>query len=344
MRTAPLLSLGAGDRTPTLNAVRTLPEDLEVGDVISSLAEGWDFEVETADYAAVGGGSYHWVVRNSKGERGFVTVDHLDRKPWFGDTHDSVFEGLRGAFDTALGLREGGLDFVVAPLRATRRETLRRVGPRYTLALFPFVDGQAGQFGKYDPAERAAILAMLAALHRATPPASARRIDLELPGRRELESALRELNQPWSGGPLSEPARELFGPHASYIAELLGLFDRLRAAVASRSTNWVMTHGEPHAANVMHTGEDYALIDWDTVAVAPPERDLWMLSDDAADREVDEDAVIFFRLTWTLADIAAFTDLLRSPHRQSADTEKAYDALTHYFTTRDRWEALLHSP
>lgn len=67
-----------------------------------------------------------------------------------------------------------------------------------------------------------------------------------------------------------------------------------------------------------------------------------MLVDDAiVGGEVDRDAMNFFRLTWTLADIAAFTEVLRSPHRRSADTEKAYDALTYYFATRDQWAALL---
>jgi spectinomycin phosphotransferase len=331
--------------------VRALPEEFEPDALAGFLADGWGFDVEFADYAPVGGGSYHWVVRDREGTRSFVTVDHLDRKPWFGDERDSVFEGLRGAFDTALALRDGGLDFVVAPIPANGGETVRRIGPRYTVALFPFVSGQAGRFGEYDTPERAAILTMLAGLHRATPPASARTIDLELPGRRELESALRELNQPWSGGPFSEPARELIAPNASYVAELLALYDRLAAEVASRSTNWVVTHGEPHAANVMHTDGGYVVIDWDTVALAPPERDLWMLVDDspeaattyadATGHEVNQNAVNFFRLTWTVADIAAFTTLLHSPHRESSDTKKAYDAVMHYVTTREQWAVLL---
>jgi thiamine kinase-like enzyme len=320
-------------------------------ELVGLLADGWSFDLAAADYAAVGGGSYHWVVRDLDGTRGFVTVDDLDRKPWLGDTRESVFDGLRRAFDTAVALRDYGLGFVIAPILTSRGETVRRIAPRYSIALFPFVDGQAGRFGEYGAAERAAIVKMLAELHRATPPVSPRRVDLELPGRSELDSALRELNQTWSGGPLSEPARKLLAPHASYVAELLALFDRLSAVVASHSPNWVVTHGEPHAANVMRTGESHVLIDWDTVALAPPERDLWMLVDDSAEaatsyadatgHEVDQDAVNFFRLTWTLADVAAFTDLLRSPHRQNADTEKAREALTYYVTTRDRWAALL---
>jgi spectinomycin phosphotransferase len=331
--------------------VRALPEDFEAGALISALADGWGFGVEAADYAAVGGGSYHWVVKDPEGTRSFVTVDDLDRKPWLGDTRESAFDGLKHAFDTAVALRDGGLDFVVAPIPTSRGETVRRIGPRYTIALFPFVDGEAGRFGEYDTRERAAIVTMLAELHRATPPVSARRIDLELPGRPELETALRELDQTWSGGPLSEPARQALERHASYVAELLALRDRLSSDVASRSTNWVVTHGEPHAANMMRTGESHVLIDWDTVALAPPERDLWMLVKDTAidlsryvdatGHEVDQVAAHFFRLTWDLEDVASFTDVLRSPHRDSADTARAYDGLSFYVTTRDRWAALL---
>jgi spectinomycin phosphotransferase len=143
------------------------------------------------------------------------------------------------------------------------------------------------------------------------------------------------LDETWSGGPFSEPARQALARHASDVAELLALADRLAADVARRGTDWVVTHGEPHAGNVMWTGERHVLVDWDTVALAPPERDLWMLVDDAAA------ASSYFRLRWDLADLAAFTHELRSPHRHSEDTVKAFDALTYYVAVRDRWAALL---
>jgi hypothetical protein len=52
-------------------------------------------------------------------------------------------------------------------------------------------------------------------------------------------------------------------------------------------------------------------------------------------------AMDFFRLTWDLGDLAAYTHVLRSPHRHSDDTEKAYDGLTKCVAIRDRWAALL---
>jgi hypothetical protein len=65
---------------------------------------------------------------------------------------------------------------------------------------------------------------------------------------------------------------------------------------------------------------------------------------DATGHEPDEGGMNFFRLAWDLEDIAAFTDELRSPHEHDDDTEKAYEALTYYVTTRDCWASLLDSP
>lgn len=333
--------------------MKALPEGIETGDLVGALADGWGFDAASAAYAAVGAGSYHWVVRDREGARGLVTVDDLDQKRWLGDTRESAFDGLSRAFDTAVALRDSGLGFVVAPTPTSRGETVRRLGPHHTIALFPFVAGQPGRYGHYDPGVRAAVFAMLAALHRATPAAGsvARSVGLELPGRSHIESGLREVDETWSGGPFSEPARHALAAHAADVAELLALADRLAAEVEGHGGEWVVTHGEPHSANVMRTGESHVLLDWDTVALAPPERDLWMLVDDTADEaaaytaatghSVDQDAVSFFRLTWDLKDLAEYLNVLRAPHRETADTARAYAGVTTCVAIRAQWAALL---
>jgi spectinomycin phosphotransferase len=334
--------------------VKALPEEFESTALIGSLADGWGFQVEAIDYAAVGFGSYHWVATDSTGTRGFVTVDDLEQKPWLGDTRESVFDGLTRAFDTAVALRDAGLGFVVAPILTSDGEAVRRIGARHSIALFPFLEGRAGLFGEYGTAdERTAVVTMFARLHQATSAVDsiARRIDLSLPGRGYLESGLQEVNRTWSGGPFSEPARQALARHVSDVAELLGLFDRLSRYVATRSSKWVVTHGEPHAVNLIRTDVSHMLVDWDTVALAPPERDLWMLVGDAEDdattyvnttgHEPDRVAMDFFRLTWDLGDLAAYTHVLRSPHSNSEDTVKAFEGLTKCVAIRDQWAALL---
>jgi spectinomycin phosphotransferase len=323
--------------------VKDLPEELDVGALAGALADGWSFDVATADYAAVGAGSYHWIVRDVGGTRAFATVDDLDQKAWLGDARDEAFDGLRSAFDTAAALRDAGLEFVVAPIRTRGGESLRRIGSRHTVALFPFVDGRAGEFGHSDPAERAAVVALLVELHRATPAAAAvaRTVGLELPGRAHVEAALRDADEPWSGGPLSEPARRAFAGRASDVAELLALADRLAAGVAERGGGWVVTHGEPHAANVLRTGAGHVLVDWDTVALAPPERDLWMVVDETEHVGADPEALDFFRLTWDLKDLAEYLNVLRSPHSRTDDTLRAYRGVTNCVAIRPQWAALL---
>jgi Phosphotransferase enzyme family len=320
--------------------VKALPEEFDPGALAGALADGWSFDLKAADYAPVGAGSYHWFVCDLNGKSSFVTVDDLDVKAWLGDTRESRFDGLRRAFDTAVVLRNSGLDFVVAPIPTGHGESVRQIDSRHTIALFPLVEGEPGEWGEYDAAGRAAVVAMLAELHRATPAAVSvsASVGLGLPGRGHLEAGLRQLNEVWVGGPYSEPARQALAEHASDVAEAIALADRLAADVASRHGEWVVTHGEPHEANVLRTAESHVLVDWDTVALAPPERDLWMVLGDTGDeaeiytdatgRQVDDVAVSFFRLTWDLKDIAEWLNVLRSPHHETEDTVKTYERLT----------------
>lgn len=322
--------------------MRSLPEAFHEHQVLACLAEGWGLRIDRARYAAVGGGSYHWDVTDADGVRHFVTVDDLDRKGWLGGDRDSAFHGLRAAFDAAVALRrDGGLPFVVAPVPTARGESVRRMDSRHTVALFPFVEGRSGGFREErTPRERSDLIRLLVALHRATAVALpvARVRSLDLPERHRLEAALGELDRPWTGGPFSEPARRLLAAHAASLRRRLRAFDRLAREVDPAGADLVITHGEPHQGNVLRADDGVLLVDWDTVGLAPAERDLWLVADQVADlaeyteatgRSVDETAIALYRLRWELDDIAAFTRLLRSPHGRTADTEWAWRGLLH---------------
>jgi spectinomycin phosphotransferase len=170
---------------------------------------------------------------------------------------------------------------------------------------------------------------------------------LDLPGRRHLENALRDVDEPWTGGPLSEPAREAIKESASVLTELLAVADDLCAQAEQHAHDWVVTHGEPHAGNVMRTDAGYVLVDWDTVALGPPERDLWMLvagDPDTANlyahasgTQLDQAALDFFRLTWDLKDLAEYLNVFRSPHEENTDTVTQLGALKNVGAIREEW-------
>jgi len=316
--------------------VRARPEGIGEGDVSLALAEGWRIDAAAMRYAAVGGGSYHWVVRDGAGRRWFVTVDDLDDKAWLGDDRPAVMAGLRSRMDTALALRQdAGLEFVVAPVPGCGGATVRPVGPRHAVAVFPFLSGTAGRFGEaLSASQRAALVDMLAALHRSTP-AGAPTSAIGLPRRETLDAALHDLGRPWRAGPFAEPARALLTGAEDQVRGLLQTFDRLTIGV--RASEPVITHGEPHAGNVMRGGRRRMLVDWDTVGLAPPERDLWMVvagtGEDcdryarATGRAVDRELLAFYRLRWALDDLSAFTHRLRGVHGRTADAEHAWRSL-----------------
>jgi Phosphotransferase enzyme family len=298
--------------------VQARPSGLDETTLPGALAEAWEADVRALEYVPVGAGSYHWSAALGDGTRRFVTVDDLDMKPWLGETRDAAFEGLRRAFDTAATLRDAGLDFVVAPMRARDGTTVRRLDARHSVALFPFVDGEpTGIFHHETQEERAAVAALLAQLHAATPAVAsvARRFELDIPGRASLETALVELDQPWNSGPFAERARRTIAEHAADVHAALAHVDRLAAEISP--SGWVVTHGEPHARNVLRGGRRRAIVDWDTVALAPAERDLWFVEDGQAA------GLSYFRLAWDLADLAAYLDALRRPHEENEDTVKA---------------------
>jgi spectinomycin phosphotransferase len=320
--------------------MRDRPVGVAERDLALALAEGWRIQAVTMRYARVGGGSYHWAVRDRAGGRWFVTVDDLDDKDWLGETREEVFAGLRAAMDTALALRgRAGIRFAVAPVPSSGGQTVRPLGARHALAVFPFLRGRPGRFGEVVSApDRARLLDMLAALHGSTPAVAATPVPgLGLPGRGGLESALRELDQTWCGGPFAEPARALLAGAADRVRRMLGTFDELCERVAARSAAPVITHGEPHPGNVIRVGPQLMLIDWDTVGLAPPERDLWQVAGPAGEelsryteatgRPVDPDALALYRLRWPLDDTAAFVRQLRSAHHRSAGAEHAWRAL-----------------
>jgi spectinomycin phosphotransferase len=318
--------------------VKAPPEGFDETALGAAVAERWGIDVESMSYEAVGGGSHHWLLRTADAGYRFLTVDDLGTKPWLGADHDSTFAGLEAAFRTASKLRTSGLDFVVAPIPAADGAVVTRLDARFSAALFPYVAGRPGIFGEqFGRRDRHDLCELWAKLHLATPSVrdAAPRRSLDVPGRAELADALNDLDGPWTGGPYSEHAREWLTSNHDLVNASLDRYDRLAHEVATKE--FVITHGEPHGGNLIRTEDGLRLIDWDTVAMAPPERDLWILDDgtdeglhaysEATGHPLDRSALAFYRLAWLVTDVAAFTSELRRPHADNANTAHAWRAL-----------------
>ncbi|MEU8194134.1 phosphotransferase [Microbispora amethystogenes] len=328
------------------------PADLAEAELAVALAEGWGIRPRSVAYLPVGAGGYHWSVVDRRGPAWFVTVDDLGADD---AGRDDAFDRLGQAFGVALALhQDAGLEFVLAPVPAGTGAAVWRLTSRYALSVFPMTEGAAGHFGAHRPEDSAELAVLLADLHEATPIVTdvAPRADLALPGRDGLEEALRDLDREWTGGPYAEQARRLLAAHAGQVWRSLAEFDSRVGQVRESGTAWVVTHGEPHPGNVLRTPAGLRIIDWDTVLVAPPEQDLWMLTpalarmlgeDEAGDggdvlarytgvtgRAVTAAGLALYPLWWRLADIAAFAGALRRPHGPGGDAAAALTCLAGY--------------
>ncbi|GAB2818632.1 hypothetical protein GCM10027176_23860 [Actinoallomurus bryophytorum] len=314
--------------------MRTRPKDLDEERLLQALGD-WGIGGTSLEYAPVGFGDHHWIAAGDAGRKWFLTVADLDLKgeP---DSH-AALRSLTRAMESAAALRdEGRLDFVVAPLRAAGGETVRRLGPRYALSVFPFVDGTPGDSDRpWTSRERHAVLDLLAELHRQAAPASVPVLDPGLSMRSLLESALDDAVQ-WGSGPFAEPARTLLSTHSTAIRRRVAEFDGLVEDLGRGGGAPVLTHGEPHEGNLLWHEGRYLLIDWDTVGLAPPERDLWSVAEspedlkryaEATGRTPSDSALMLYRLRWDLEEVSSYVDWFRAPHEHSSDTEEAWAGL-----------------
>lgn len=318
----------------------TAPVDLDESALAAVLERAWGIGVAGLTYRPVGWGSHHWDVAETGGARWFVTVDELENKRLTGgESLASGFARLRASLWSAVELGHAGREFVVAPVPAADGEPAVRLGERFAVAVYPFVDGQSFRWGDGDTPEwRLGMVAMVAAVH--TAPAGARRHALAdsfaVPFRDELEAACS--GSVVECGPYARPVADLLRGRATAMRGVLRRYDEFAATAREQSGRAVLTHGEPHPGNTM-LGADgsWRLIDWDTALVAPPERDLWTL--DPGDGSILDayaaatgvvpvaQTLDLYRLGWDIKDIAYDTSRLRRPHAGTPEDDKTWEIL-----------------
>jgi len=315
--------------------MRERPPDLDERD-LAPVLEQWGISAVVLDHLPVGFGDHHWSATDSAGRRWFVKVADLTDKRHCGPDPAAAATGLRRAMDTAADLT--GLDFVVAPLRDREGRTTRPLGTRWAVSVFPWLEGtdRATFHWHRTATERAEVIGILARLHRTDPPAATPDQPMDLTRRATLDRALApDPVPPAVAGPYTVLAWTLVADHRPVLRRRLVEFGEIASTAADRD-RWVITHGEPHPGNLFRGPSGYRLIDWDTVGLAVPERDLSGVTTEPAElarypeltgREVDPRLIRGYRLRWDLEEIGIYLDQFARPHRATEDTELAWTGL-----------------
>ena len=221
-------------------------------------------------------------------------------------------------------------------------EPVVRLGGRFAVAVYPFIAGRSFAWGEFASAEhRRRVLDLVVAVH--TAPATARQHaltdDFTVPHRDELAAAVSPGSEAAGCGPYARPLSRLVRRHAGPLQRLLARYDEMVQQAQQEPARPVLTHGEPHPGNTMLTADGrWLLIDWDTVLVAPPERDLWSLDPgdgtvlDAYARATGAvprlSLLDLYRLRWDIADMAAGLSRFRRRHTGTVEDGETWELLS----------------
>ena len=308
------------------------PPELPASRVGAAVQREWGVDVTYAEHAPVGAGAWHWVVGDDVGPQWFATVDPVP-------TADERGERI-AAYDAASQLAHH-LPFVAAPVHTSDARIAVDVSPGLLLTLTPYLEGSSGPGPFADDDERSEVAALLGDLHSYVRP---RQLPVWRPRvgwrsrseRGDLESCLA--SDAWAGGPWSGPACRLVGDARPVLQACLKRFTLLGAAVNGSISRWVVTHGEPHTGNVVRTPDGPRLVDWETLALAPRERDLrdvlgaaegedpWYAYVEAGGRPepLSPDTVELFALQWHLSEVTEYSVRFSRPHEGSAHDERCF--------------------
>lgn len=286
------------------------PPDVRDADVLDVVRRHWEPRAEAVEHLPVGWGAHHWRVDVDGEPMLFATLDP--------DLPRHTPESLEGAYAAAAAL---GLDFVWP--------SLPRVEGGYTVPCGPRTASVAGWLPGERPRESVSELPeLLAALHAAPAPATAPVWSTEIDP--DLGDQLRALIQDDWPGPLGPAARELLVGHLTEVGGWVREHARLLAL--ADPTTYVVTHGEPGVHNQWLARGRTWLLDWESLLLAPRERDLATLVGEGRDVDHDPQMVRLFDLEWRLSEIWAFASWLQGPHTGDADDRTALGGLTHELT------------
>jgi spectinomycin phosphotransferase len=299
-------------------AMREQPRGVSNAEVLTALRDGWALPVESVEHLPVGFGAHHWRADVAGRPRLFATLDTPGRH------HTPA--SLEAAYAAAAALAASGLEFVVAGIAGRDGRYTRPLGRRL-LSVTGWLAAAAAGDGPILDADLAGRNAeMLARLH-ATPtpegiPRWTPRVGPDLPDL--LASATADT---WSAGPYGERARTLLIGRRASIEGWTARYHDL--AVRAGNVPWVPTHGEPHTANQMITVAGPVLVDWETLALAPRERDLTPLVQSGFADLVGPDwtMIEMFDLEWRLDEIAQYATWFAGIHDGTDDDRIALGGL-----------------
>ncbi len=313
--------------------MRESPGHVAVPDLLATVQREWNAGVVGLTHIPIGFGAHHWEAPSEYGRRLFVTFDRLEPK--------RNAQMLESAYAAAAKIAESGLEFVLACIPAASGGfTVPLHGG--AVSVTAWTDGSSGDGPPADKPEAEACARMLARLHSSPKPSSIPHWQPLNPVP-SIEHLTRILDDPWHVGPYGEPARNALALRLVQIREWTGSYDLLAHAAQATRDTWVPTHGEPDTGNQLVASDARLLVDWESLKLAPRERDLRFLIESGFAWEgaygiktPDWQMVEMFDLEWRLSEIIEYAGWFSAAHTGTASDDVAFEGLLEELE-REEW-------
>lgn len=261
-------------------------------------------------------------------------------------------------------LRKQGVDQVIPPIQTKAGDYLVPMGG-FNLAVYPFVSGQNGVEARLGREEWVAFGRALRVLH-----------ELDLPGelaatipvegyeeqyRRLVTSFQAQAERHHFDDSVAESLAGLLREQRELINWLVYRAGQLAEVLQRRSLPLVLCHGDIHAYNLLiEPSGHFYLVDWDTLILAPKERDLMFLGagiggslDDPlmeplfyegyGATAVDTVVLVYYRYQRIIEDIAAYCQHILNNHDRQAAHQEGLRQLESQFHPGDVVDVALKS-
>ena len=248
-----------------------------------------------------------------------------------------------------------GISQIIAPI-ATYDGRIWASLDRFAVTLSPFVNGRDGFSVELSDEQWVELGRALKRIHHAELP-----YEIEDYLRNETFSnywrdQVRAYQQMLTGtfsDPISAQLAELMRHRRAVVDELLCRSGQLADEMRSRSSAFVLCHADLHGGNILIDSQGRLfIVDWDTVILAPKERDLMFIGagigkgwDDPrgserfyqgyGETDIDPVGIAYYRYERIVEDVSAYCQEILDSERGEADRLQALNYLSSQFRPDD---------
>ncbi len=250
-------------------------------------------------------------------------------------------------------LADQGVQYVIAPF-ITQTHQLWTELEGFKLAVFPFIEGRNGYEMKLGDAHWIGFGRALNAIHTATLPAS---ITDRIPRERFsdywrtiVKDFQRQALMTSFNDPVAAALARFLRHKSAEISRLVQRASDLAAVLLAHPQTFILCHADLHAGNILIDATDRLyIIDWDTLIMAPPERDLMyagggqfvnhrtpveeenLFYQGYGETPVNPIGLAYYRYERIVQDIAAYCEQILLTDTGGKDRAKGLQQLTRQF-------------